>query len=98
ESAIDSVLLCRRERGAFTSLTHFCEDLDLRLVNKRVLESLIKSGALDSLGFERSRLAAGLDRALDAAQGAQRDRIAGQDSLFGAPATRPAAAHGGLPD
>jgi len=50
ESAIASILQARAAHGRITSLFHLCEDLDLRLVNKRVLESLIKSGAMDSLG------------------------------------------------
>src|SRR5262249_9065472 len=49
ESAIESLLNVRRTRGPITSLHMLCEDLDLRLVNKRVFESLVKAGAFDSL-------------------------------------------------
>jgi len=83
EGAIASILESRGAKGQFQTLRDLCEDLDLRLVNKRVLESLIKSGALDSLGFDRARLSADLDRALDGAQSAQHDKIAGQENLFG---------------
>src|SRR2546429_87577 len=61
-NAIDSIVAARRELGRFTSFFQFCEKVDLRLLNRRVLESLIKSGALDALG-QRSQLMAVLDRA-----------------------------------
>ena len=56
EGAITSLLQYRKSRGRFRSLFHFCEEVDSRSLNKRVLESLIKSGALDSLGWKRSQL------------------------------------------
>src|SRR6266702_7192659 len=68
--------------GRFTSIYEFCEKVDLRLLNKRVLESLIKSGAMDSLG-RRAQLMAVLDRAMDHAQKMQRDVESGQHGLFG---------------
>ena len=49
-NAIESIVAARKELGNFTSIFQFCEKVDLRLLNKRVLESLIKSGAMDSLG------------------------------------------------
>src|SRR5579884_1223896 len=49
-NAIESIVAARKELGRFKSLYEFCEKVDLRLLNKRVLESLIKSGAMDSLG------------------------------------------------
>ncbi len=90
ESAIESMLEARVGRGGrFESLVDLCEDVDLRLVNKRVLEALIKSGSLDSLGGKRSQLYAMIDRALDHAQRVQRERESGQANLFGdAEATR----------
>ncbi|HEX9726057.1 MAG TPA: OB-fold nucleic acid binding domain-containing protein, partial [Vicinamibacteria bacterium] len=69
--------------GRFESLADLCEGVDLRLVNKRVLESLIKSSALDSLGARRTQLYAMIDRALDFGQRVQRERESGQVSLFG---------------
>ena len=68
--------------GSFTSIYEFCEKVDLRLLNKRVLESLIKSGAMDSLG-RRAQLMAVLDKAMDHAQKSQRDAESGQHGLFG---------------
>src|SRR5258708_1951810 len=70
------------QAGRFTSIYEFCEKVDLRLLNKRVLESLIKSGAMDSLG-RRAQLMAVLDKAMDQAQKTQRDVESGQHGLFG---------------
>ncbi len=70
------------ERPSFASIFEFCENVDLRLLNKRVVESLIKSGAMDSLG-RRSQLMEVLDRAMERAQKAQRDAESGQHGLFG---------------
>jgi DNA polymerase-3 subunit alpha len=85
-NAIDSILAARRELAeqnkSFASYWEFCEKADLRLMNKRVLESLIKAGALDSLG-RRSQLIAAADKAIEQAQKAQRDQAAGQHGLFG---------------
>ena len=61
----------------------FCEHVDLRVVNKRVIESLIKAGALDSTGQKRSQLFAVVDKAIETAQKVQRDRESGQKGLFG---------------
>ena len=84
QSAIQSMLEARAARGGrFESLADLCEGVDLRLVNKRVLESLIKSSALDSLGARRTQLYAMIDRALDFGQRVQRERESGQVSLFG---------------
>jgi DNA polymerase-3 subunit alpha len=85
-NAIDSILSARAELAAdgksFSSYWEFCEKIDLRLMNKRVLESLIKAGALDSFG-RRSQLMAATDKAIERAQKAQRDDAAGQGGLFG---------------
>jgi DNA polymerase-3 subunit alpha len=85
-NAIDSILGARAELAAegksFSSYWEFCEKIDLRLMNKRVLESLIKAGALDSFG-RRSQLMAATDKAIERAQKAQRDDAAGQGGLFG---------------
>jgi DNA polymerase-3 subunit alpha len=81
-SAIESIVAAREECGGFHSLYQFCEYVDLRLVNKRVIESLIKCGAFDSFGAHRSQLMAILEDALEAAQVRQKDRVVGQRSLF----------------
>ena len=70
------------QAGIFKSIYEFCEKVDLRLLNKRVLESLIKSGAMDSLG-RRAQLMAVLDKAIEHAQKEQRDKESGQHGLFG---------------
>ena len=85
-NAIDSILAARaklaeEEKRGFANFWEFCEKVDLRLMNKRVLESLIKSGALDSFG-RRSQMMAAADRAMERAQSAQRDLVAGQHGLF----------------
>jgi DNA polymerase-3 subunit alpha len=81
-NAIESIVAARKKLGRFKSIYEFCENVDLRLLNKRVLESLIKSGAMDSLG-RRAQLMSVLDRAMDRAQKAQRDVESGQHGLFG---------------
>ncbi len=83
-AAIESVTRARVEGGPFTSLEDFCARVDLRLVNRRVIESLIKAGAFDSLKLARAGLLAALDQAMEAGQRRQRDREQGQVSLFDA--------------
>ena len=82
EAAMASILRTRGEAGSFTTLEDFCARVDLRLVNRRVLESLIKAGAFDSLGLPRAHLLATADGALESGQRAQRDRAEGQASFF----------------
>jgi DNA polymerase III subunit alpha len=84
ENAIRAIIERRREVGPFKGFFEFCEELDLRLLNKRVLESLIKAGAFDSLYPKRRSLMRGLDQALENAQRKQKDRLSGQRDLFGA--------------
>src|SRR5579863_10420049 len=81
-NAIESIVTGRTENGRYSSIYEFCEKVDLRLLNKRVLESLIKSGAMDSFG-RRAQLMAVLDKAIDRAVKAQRDAESGQHGLFG---------------
>jgi DNA polymerase-3 subunit alpha len=90
EGAILSMLGARTDRGSVDSLYALCEYADLRLVNKRVLESLIKAGALDSIAPDagpaprrRARLFAAVDRAIENGGRHQRDRDKGQNQLFG---------------
>ena len=81
-NAIESIVAARKRLGNFKSIFEFCEHVDLRLLNKRVVESLIKSGAMDSMG-RRAQLMAVLDKAMEQAQKAQRDAESGQHGLFG---------------
>jgi len=83
EGAVEAVLTARRQGGPFASLFDFCERVDLRAVNRRVVESFIKSGSFDSLDPHRAALFAAIDRAMDAGQKLQRDREQGQSSLLG---------------
>lgn len=85
-AAIEGVLENRRTEGAFLDLFDFCRRIDMRKANRRVLEALVRSGALDVLdvlGPGRATLFASLPLALNAAERELRDRIAGQDDLFG---------------
>ena len=82
-NAIESIVKGRGEVGGrFKDLWEFCEKVDLRVMNKRVIESLIKAGALDSFG-KRGPLFAGIDKAMESAQKAQKDAAQGQAGLFG---------------
>src|SRR6202041_730975 len=86
-NAIESIISARTALQAagkkgFSSLWEFCEKGDLRLLNKRVLESLIKAGAMDAFGG-RAALCAALDKAMERAQKSQRDEASGQHGLFG---------------
>ncbi len=82
QNAIESIVAARRKLEQFRSFYDFCENVDLRLLNKRVVESLIKSGAMDSLG-RRKQLFDAVDKAMDRGQKTQRDIEAGQHGLFG---------------
>ncbi len=82
EGAIESILDVRNRDGPFKSLFEFCERVDQRKVNRRVIESLIKCGAFDSTGAKRSQMMSVLEEAIEIGQKIQRDRINGQFSLF----------------
>ncbi|MBI3932004.1 MAG: DNA polymerase III subunit alpha, partial [Acidobacteria bacterium] len=84
EGAVEAVLAARREAAAFRSIFDLCERVDMKAVNKRVVESFVKSGSFDSLDGRRAALYASIDRAMEAGQKHQRDREQGQVSLFGA--------------
>jgi DNA polymerase-3 subunit alpha len=82
--AIEAVIAAIEKGGPFKNLFDFCARVDLKSLNKRMFESLIMAGAMSSLGEERARLIAGIDRAIEYAQAAQRERETGQFNLFGA--------------
>ncbi len=82
DAAIDSIIEVRKKEGRFTSFFNFCERVDLRRVNRKVIESLIKCGAFDNLGIYRSQGMGVLDAAIDHAAAQQRDQERGQNSLF----------------
>ena len=80
---------CGAAASAFSSLFDFCERVDLRAVNRRVVESFIKSGCFDSLDRRRAAMMNALDRAMEVGQKRQRDRDDGQSSLLGHARRRP---------
>jgi DNA polymerase-3 subunit alpha len=82
ENTVNGILQAREALGGFTTFFQFCENVDTRLLNKRVLESLIRSGALDGLGAHRAQMMAVIDRAIERAQKLQRGRESGQHGLF----------------
>jgi DNA polymerase-3 subunit alpha len=82
EGAIINIMESRAKQGQFQSLVDFCSKVDMRLVNKRVLESLVLCGAFDSFGHKRSQLLAVLEQAVDMAQKTQKDKLSGQIGLF----------------
>jgi DNA polymerase-3 subunit alpha len=82
-NAIESILKARAEVGGrFKNFWEFCEKVDLRVMNSRVIQSLIKAGALDSLG-SRAALMKAVDKAMERAQKTQKDAAQGQHGLFG---------------
>jgi DNA polymerase-3 subunit alpha len=83
ENTVKGILDARAELRRFISIYQFCDHIDTRLLNKRVLESLIKSGAMDSLGSRRSQMFAVIDRSMEKAQRRQREKTSGQHGLFG---------------
>ena len=108
EAALRSVLEARGAGRRVSSLHRLCEELDLRLVNRRVLEALVKSGALDSLGTGpegnalparalRPRLMAAIEPACEHGARSQRDRLQGQAQLFGAAAAEDGGAQPDIP-
>ncbi|RJQ50737.1 MAG: DNA polymerase III subunit alpha [Actinobacteria bacterium] len=82
ESVVESIIRERQARGEFTSIYDFCDRVDSSTVNKRALESMIKAGAFDFTGWPRKHLLAVYETAADAAVSKQRDREAGQTSIF----------------
>ncbi|MCL2878461.1 MAG: DNA polymerase III subunit alpha, partial [Acidobacteria bacterium] len=92
EGAISSVIEYRKNHGRFRDLFHFCEEVDSRSLNKRAMESLVKSGALDSLGWKRSQCMIMLDAAIEEGQKLRRDRESGQKGLFANFGAEPGAA------
>ncbi len=82
EGAIESMLEARRRVGTFQTLLQFCESVDLRACNKKVIEALIKSGSFDYLGVTRKALFDSLESTADTAQRTREEKERGQNSLF----------------
>jgi DNA polymerase III subunit alpha len=98
ENTVKGILAARASLGRFNSFFEFCESVDTRLLNKRVLESLVRAGALDGLGAHRAQMIAAIDRAMERAQKLQRAKESGQHGLFGGAAAAVAPPPESLPD
>ncbi len=83
ESALAGIVAERQQGEAFGTLYDFCRRVDMRKINRRVMESLVKAGALDSLGGHRASLNASLSKAMQIAEQHRRDIDSGQNDLFG---------------
>ncbi len=83
ESAIESIVTEREQEGDYSDLFDFCRRIEMRRVNRRVLESLIRAGALDGLGSNRASLMAQLPLALKMAEQQQSIQQTGQSDMFG---------------
>jgi DNA polymerase-3 subunit alpha len=81
-SAVEAILEARNRVGRFEDFTRFAMEVDLKAVNHKAFECLIKSGSFDSFGIHRSALFASLDQILDFAQRQKRAEEEGQGSLF----------------
>jgi DNA polymerase-3 subunit alpha len=81
-SAVQMIISAREEGSSFRSIYDFAERVDQRAVNRRVLESLIKSGAFDGAAPNRASMMAVLDKAIEYGARAQRDKLSGQTGLF----------------
>src|SRR6202012_4624350 len=82
EAAMEAAIAEREAKGPYQSLEDFCGRVDLKKLNKKALECLVKCGAFDWTGVERAQLSAEIDGALAAASSAHRDRAAGGFSMF----------------
>jgi len=82
EGASETIVAERRKNGRFTGLVDFCSRIDGQLVNKKIIESLIKAGAFDSIDNHRAKLFDAIDFAMSRAAQASRDRQSGQGNLF----------------
>ena len=105
QGAVEAIVEARTQGGAFSSIADLCMRCDGRKLNRRTLESLIKAGALDSLGAHRGALFADVDAALSMAEQKARSEAVGQNDLFGlaapsgpAPSVAPASSAASVPD
>ena len=82
EGAAEAIVRERKDHGPFTGFANFCERVDPAAVNKRVLEALIKCGAMDGFGMHRARLFNNIDLGLSRAAEKLREKASGQSNLF----------------
>ena len=83
QNAVEEIIRARVELGRFKSIYQFCEHADMQAINRRVMESLVKAGAMDSLDGTRAQLLLALDVAIETGNRAAKDRDSGQGGLFG---------------
>ncbi len=83
EAALESIIAARKQTGKFTDLFDFCQRVDLRKVNRRVIEALIRSGAMDNFGSHRAALMQSLEQAIKAAEQHLQNQLCGQNDMFG---------------
>src|SRR5579883_2422673 len=83
QNAVEAIIKARGAVGRFRSIYHFCEHADMTAINRRVMESLVRAGAMDSLPGTRAQLLLALDGAIEAGVRALNDRVSGQGGLFG---------------
>ncbi|MDY6028895.1 MAG: DNA polymerase III subunit alpha [Acidaminococcaceae bacterium] len=81
-AAVSSIIEAREQGGQFKDLTDFCRRVSMRLVNKRIVENLIRCGAMNSFGAKRSQLLAVADQSVEMGAAYQRDLASGQIGLF----------------
>jgi DNA polymerase-3 subunit alpha len=82
-NAVEGIRAARDKLGRFRSIYEFCEHVDLGSLNRRMIESLIRAGAMDSLEGTRAQLFVAVEGAIEAGQRVWRDRLSGQGGLFG---------------
>jgi DNA polymerase III subunit alpha len=83
QNAVEAIIKARAELGHFKSIYQFCEHADMQAINRRVMESLVKAGAMDSIEGTRAQLLLALDAAIETGNRAAKDRDSGQGGLFG---------------
>jgi len=91
EGAVQTILEARKKRGKFTSPFDICEEVDSKVFNRKVIESLIKAGAFDSLGWKRSQLFHLIDYMIEYAHEIQKGKASKQNFLFGSSQVEPPA-------
>ncbi len=89
EGIVEAIIAEREENGPFTHLYEFCERMKPLGLNKTAVEALAKAGSMDSIDPNRRKLVEKVEAAMQYAETANRDRLAGQDSLFGGPEDGP---------
>ena len=97
-NVVDGIIAARKSKGEFTSFADFLDKVPAQVCNKRVIESLIKAGAFDSLGHPRKGLALIHEQAVDSVIDIKRNEAIGQDSLFGGMEESQAAFEIAIPD